>query len=46
MPKRDNYNQKVSFQKDNHENKGKVKNQNEGYNIRKQSLGPNARRGK
>ena len=36
----------VSFQKNNHEEKGRVKNQNEHFNIRKQALGPNGRRGK
>ncbi len=47
MPKKDkSYQNTVSLQKDNHEETGHVKNQNEHYNIRKQALGPNGRRGK
>ena len=40
------YDEMKSLQKDNHESSGKVKNQNEHFNIRKQALGPNTRRGK
>lgn len=40
------YEQKVSFQEDNHEARGSVENQNKNHNVKKQSLGPNTRRGK
>lgn len=40
------YNAVVHLQKDNHESSGKPDNQNESYNIRKQALGPNAKRGR
>lgn len=47
MQKEDkSYDQMVSFQKDNHETKGPVENQNEHHNARKEALGPNTRRDK
>ncbi len=45
MPRKDNvYNEYVSFQKDNLENKGKLKSQNTRHNTKKEALGPNTRR--
>lgn len=44
--KRDDYEQRVSLQEDNHEARGSVENQNKHTNVRKQALGPNTRRGK
>lgn len=38
------YNQNVSFQKDNQENKGKVEDQNQHHNVKKEGLGPNTKR--
>lgn len=46
MPdKNKSYQNKTSLQKDNHEESGAVKNQNEHFNIKKQALGPNTKRG-
>ena len=39
-----NYDQLVSLQKDNQETTGKVENQNQHHNIKKEALGPNTRR--
>lgn len=45
MPKQDSvYNESVRYQKDNLENKGKLKSQNTSHNIKKEALGPNTRR--
>lgn len=45
MKKYKPYDETVSLQKDNHEETGKPKPQNEDHNIKKQALGPNTRRG-
>jgi hypothetical protein len=44
--KKKEYELDVSFQEDNHEARGEAKNQNEGHNVKRQSLGPNTERGK
>jgi|GEM_PF-3335945 len=41
-----NYENRVSFQEDNHEARGKAENQNDNHNVKRQALGPNAERDK
>lgn len=42
--KKTSYDQIVSYQEDNHEEKGKVENQNQHHNVKKEALGKNVQR--
>lgn len=46
MRKQKQYDQQVSLQADNQESSGRVLPQNQHTNIKKEALGPNARRSK